>query len=80
MIYVYAIKSIRKNYIYVGQTENVILRFHQHNGKCEKTTKPYSPFLLIFSMECENRLDARKWEKFYKSGEGKNRLKNIKFL
>jgi hypothetical protein len=30
-------------------------------------------------MECEDRTEARKWEKFYKTGEGKRRLKALKF-
>ncbi|PBQ34583.1 endonuclease [Sphingobacteriaceae bacterium] len=77
MVYVYAIKSLHRNYIYVGQTENVLLRFHQHNNREEKSTKPYSPFLLIFSMQCDDRIEARKWEKFYKTGEGKSRLRVI---
>ena len=79
MIYVYALKSFEKNYIYVGQTENVIVRFHQHNNGEEKNTRYYAPFELIFSMECKDRLEARKYEKFYKSGRGKEFLKRLKF-
>lgn len=78
MYFVYAIKSLNRNYIYVGMTENILVRFHQHNNGKEKTTKPYSPFELIFTMECENIVEARKWEKFYKTSEGKRRLRNLK--
>jgi predicted GIY-YIG superfamily endonuclease len=39
MIYVYALKSLNHNYIYAGQTENVIIRFHQHNRREEKNTQ-----------------------------------------
>jgi len=80
MIFVYAIRSTSKNYTYVGQTENVILRFHQHNDGKERITKPYAPFILIFTMACKDRVDARKLEKFYKSGEGKRILKSIKLV
>ncbi len=78
MYYVYALSSINKKYIYVGLTSNVILRFHRHNNGYEKTTKPYSPFTLIFSIEVSSdRQEARKVEKYYKSGVGKEKLKKI---
>ncbi len=68
MYYVYALSSINKKYIYVGLTSNVILRFHRHNNGYEKTTKPYSPFTLIFSIEVSSdRQEARKVEKYYKN-------------
>jgi putative endonuclease len=79
MVYVYALKSLDRNYIYIGQTENVLARFHQHNNGEEKNTRYYAPFVLIFSMECENRIEARKYELFYKSGRGKDVLKRLKF-
>jgi putative endonuclease len=79
MIYVYAIRSLERNWIYVGQTEDAIARFHQHNKGEEKTTRPYLPFMLIFSMECTDRTEARKYEKFYKSGRGKDILRRLKY-
>ncbi len=75
MFYVYAISSIKRSYIYVGLTHNVIRRFWQHNKGCEKTTKPYCPFILIFSVELETRQIARETEKYYKSTVGKRKLK-----
>jgi putative endonuclease len=78
MIYLYAISSVSFNWIYVGQTENVMRRFHEHNDGHEKTTRRYAPFMLIFSMECVDRTEARKYEKFYKTGQGKNRLRELK--
>ncbi len=79
MIYVYALRSLNHNYIYVRQSENVIVRFHQHNNGKETTTHFYAPFELIFSMECKDRIEARKYEMFYKSGRGKEVLKRLKF-
>ena len=78
MFFVYAIKSLVKNYIYVGLTDHVIRRFHEHNNGFEKTTKPYLPFELIFSKEYPDRTTARASEKFYKMGKGKRFLKLIK--
>ena len=77
MFYVYAIKSLSKNYIYVGLTENVINRFHQHNKGYNRSTKPYRPFELIYSKELPDRKRARVYEKFLKTGEGRRWLKSI---
>jgi len=64
MYYVYAIKSISRNYIYVGMTNNLEKRLNEHNNGKNKTTKPYSPFILLRAEEIENREEARKREKF----------------
>ena len=78
MFYVYAIASLHRNYIYVGLTEDVERRFLEHNSGRNKTTKPYLPFNIIFIEECENRVEARRLEKYYKSGIGKEKLKKIR--
>ncbi|MFW5699634.1 MAG: GIY-YIG nuclease family protein [Bacteroidota bacterium] len=77
MFWVYAISSIKRNYIYVGLTKNLERRIYQHNKGYEKTTKPYAPFQLIFCKEYSNRIEARKGEKYYKSGIGKEFLKSF---
>jgi putative endonuclease len=79
MHYVYAIRSVDHNWIYVGMSDNAINRFHQHNNGEEKITRRYAPFIMIFSMECSNRTEARKYEKFYKSGRGKEFLRRLKY-
>ena len=78
MYHVYAIKSKNKNYIYVGISDNPIRRIKQHNLGYNITTKPYRPFVPILFEEYNNRQDARKREKFLKSGCGKELLKNTK--
>lgn len=78
MYYVYAIASLERNYIYVGLTDNVDRRFGEHNEGKNKTTKPYRPFVLIFTIEAATRIEARKFEKYYKSGSGKEKLKQIR--
>ena len=78
MYTVYAISSIQRNYIYVGLTSNLSARLKRHNSGYEKTTKPYTPFKLIYKEECETRLFARAREKFLKSGQGKEFLKGLR--
>ena len=78
MYYVYAISSLERNYIYVGLTDNLERRFCEHNSGKNKTTKPYSPFKILYTQEFETRLEARQKEKYFKSGIGKEKLKIIK--
>ena len=62
MFIIYAISSLSKNYIYVGLTSNLEERLRRHNKGYEKTTKFYSPFILIYSETSETRIEARKRE------------------
>ncbi len=77
MFYTYAIKSLNRNYIYVGLTNNVNRRLEEHNKGYNKTTKPYKPFKLIYKEEFVTRNKAREKEKYLKSGIGKEFLKSI---
>ena len=77
MYFVYAIKSLHRNYIYVGLTDNIQRRISQHNNGESKTTRPYRPFVLIYSEQLKTRMDARKREKYFKSGIGKEFLKTL---
>ena len=54
MVYVYAISSLTKNYIYVGMTQDLEARLVRHKKGREKTTKPYAPFRLIYTEVCAN--------------------------
>ena len=78
MIIVYALSSQIRNYVYVGQTNNINRRFGQHNDGLERTTRFYRPFKLIYTEEFRNRTDARIKEKYLKSGVGKEFLKSLK--
>ncbi|MCA0430054.1 MAG: GIY-YIG nuclease family protein [Bacteroidetes bacterium] len=75
MYTVYAITSKSRKYIYVGLTSDLERRLKQHNNGYEKTTKPYAPFILIYKEIVSTRIEARKREKYWKSGIGKEKLK-----
>jgi putative endonuclease len=77
MYYVYAIKSVNKNYSYVGLTANTARRIAEHNEKKEKTTRSYAPFKTILIEEHDTRIKAREREKYLKSGAGKEYLKSL---
>jgi len=76
MFYTYAIKSIKKNYIYVGLTNNINRRIKEHQMGFNKTTKPYLPFKIILQEQYSTRTEARQREKYLKSGCGKEFLKS----
>ena len=77
MITVYAINSISRNYIYVGMTNDLDRRLFDHNSGYNRTTKPYSPFTLIYREEFPDRASARKKEKYLKTGVGKEFLRSL---
>ncbi len=77
MIYVYAIKSKLRNYIYVGLTADVERRVQQHNLGYERTTKPYVPFEIIYTEVFTTRQEARSREKYLKTTSGKRFLRTL---
>ncbi len=77
MYFVYAIKSLIKQYVYVGLTNNPQRRISQHRQGKEQTTKPYRPFEIKLIETYNNRAEARKREKYLKSGVGKEWLKSL---
>ena len=78
MFFVYAIRSLTRNYIYVGLSNDYERRIREHNDGYERTTKPYRPFEIILIEEFLTRPEARQREKYLKSGVGKAYLKGLK--
>lgn len=77
MYFVYALKSVSFNFIYVGMTNNLERRIRQHNNKETVSTKYYAPFIIIYSEQVDARIEARKREKYLKSGVGKEFLRSL---
>jgi putative endonuclease len=77
MYYVYVLNSKTKKYIYVGLTNNLKRRIHQHQTGREKTTRPYRPFEVLKVETFPDRIQARQREKYLKSGIGKEYLKKL---
>ena len=75
--YVYVIKSLKTGYYYKGLTNNIDRRLKQHeNGKCQ-TTSSMLPIKLTYVEIVKNRLEARKLEKYLKTGYGREIIKEI---
>ena len=77
MYNIYAIQSQVDKRLYVGISENVIRRVKEHNLGQVFSTRGYRPWILVYTEKVKNRLEARKREKYFKSGFGKEHLKSI---
>jgi len=75
MYYVYILKSLKKDWIYVGYTTNLEKRFKQHQKGLSKATKPYRPFELVFFEAYKAKEDAKRREKYFKTTRGKRVLR-----
>lgn len=75
MFYVYVIKSLKDNKLYVGCTNNLKNRFNEHNKGLVNSTKTRKPFKLLYYEACNILEDAVKREKALKTGYGRAYLK-----
>jgi len=74
---VYALKSLKHNYIYVGMTQNLERRVSEHNAGACSSTRFHAPFRVIYTELQSSRIAARSREKYLKSGVGKEFLKSL---
>ena len=81
MHYVYFIKSVNKDFQYIGSTNDLKRRFLEHNDKKELSTKAYTPFKLVYYEAYRSKEDAYERERKLKHhgaviGHLKKRVKN----
>ena len=75
--FVYVLKSKNFNKFYVGHTENLNKRLKEHNRGKTKSIKSFIPYDIIYYELFDLRLDARNREKYFKSGIGREYLKEL---
>lgn len=71
MYYVYVLQSLKDKLFYTGYTENLKLRFEQHNKGLAESTKNRLPLRLVYYEACLNQQDATHREKYLKTYHGK---------
>ncbi len=84
MWHVYGLKDNRS--IYIGITSNLKRRLSEHFRGQTHTTRRMQNFKLVYIESFISKIDAQKQEKFYKTGYGRevlkeklsNTLKNLK--
>ncbi len=76
MYFVYVIKSQVDQRLYKGLTKNIQVRVDEHNSGKTKSTRPYKPWELVYYEKFVTLDEARRREKYFKSGIGREFLKN----
>ncbi len=77
MNYVYVLKSKKNGQLYVGRTADLGRRIKQHQAGKTRTTNRLLPLKLIFYEAFDNKTDAIRREKYFKTSKGKSSLKQI---
>ena len=72
---VYVLYSLKDNKQYIGYTTNLEKRIRDHNAGRTTSTAPRRPLELIFCEYYNNRQDAMRREKYFKTTAGKKALK-----
>jgi putative endonuclease len=75
--YVYILRSLKNEEIYVGYTNDLQRRFKEHNCGKNFSTKPYMPWKLIHYEAYLSGVDAQRREKYLKTSQGGRLLKRI---
>jgi len=75
MYSVYVLKSEKNGRLYYGCTNSLKRRLAEHNSGYSKYTKNLRPLKLVYSEMCDSLTEARKREKFFKSGRGREIIK-----
>ncbi|HAP35323.1 MAG TPA: endonuclease [Bacteroidetes bacterium] len=73
--FVYVLKSLLKEFIYIGSTRSLSERLNQHNNGYVQSTKSYRPLKIVAYIAVESEAKARELEKYFKTGSGKAILK-----
>ena len=77
MFFVYVLKSLKTGEFYKGITGDPNRRLNEHFRGKVSSTKNKLPLELIYVEICSTRLEARKLEKFLKSGFGREIIGEI---
>jgi putative endonuclease len=76
MFYTYALISQKDSKFYIGYTKDLRIRLKNHNDGKVPSTANRLPFKLVYYEACLNELDAKRRERYFKSGYGRRFLKN----
>ena len=80
MYFVYILKSLKKDFHYYGSTKDLNLRLREHNYGHVRSTKANRPYVIHYFETFKTKSEALEREKFFKSINGYNWLKQKKIL
>ena len=78
MYTVYVLYSDSSNKHYTGFTTNLENRLLSHNELGKEWTSKYRPWNLIYTKSFEEKKEALQYERWLKSGVGREFIKSIK--
>ncbi len=73
--YAYVLESLKNGKWYTGHTQNLTKRLIQHNKGKTKSTKANLPYKILYYELCTSRMEASDREKFFKTGSGREYIK-----
>jgi predicted GIY-YIG superfamily endonuclease len=71
MWYVYILRSIKDNNLYVGSSDNIRRRFTEHNFGKVDSTRGRIPFKWEAYIAVKDRARAIELEQYFKTGSGR---------
>jgi putative endonuclease len=74
MWFVYVLKSLNDQNLYMGSTNNVRRRLAEHNSGEVESTRHRIPFSLEAFVAVKDKVRAIKLEQYFKTGSGKATL------
>jgi predicted GIY-YIG superfamily endonuclease len=73
MVYVYILQSIHQpEHVYVGYTDNLKLRFYEHNSGKARYTNMYKPWKIKSYFAFDTKEKAEKFENYLKTHAGRD--------
>ncbi|HLV38078.1 GIY-YIG nuclease family protein [Xanthomarina sp.] len=76
LYYTYVLKSNVDGRLYKGHTDDVEKRLREHNAGKTKSTKGFIPWELVYFEIFKSKLEAVLREKYFKTGSGREFLKD----
>lgn len=77
MYTVYVLFSEKSKKFYKGFTSDLNNRLLSHNSFAKEWTAKYRPWKLIYSRDFKTKTEALKFEKWLKSGSGRDYIKKL---
>ena len=77
MYYVYILRSLKNTRYYIGCTNNLTRRLHEHNSGQTKGNRYYGPFEVVYKETYAAATDARKREYYIKSQKSRIFIENL---
>ena len=77
MYYLYILKSEVGNKIYIGSTNNIKRRLHEHNRGATQSTRRFKPWYLWYLEEYKTKTEAIKRERQLKKWKNRQRIESL---